>query len=86
MIYELDRYQQDFEGVPVVDDDVVLTYDKDGELVSAYGMVENLSEKKNGHPCEENHISLSKEEAIQKIKDDDAEKNGKGTYHASLNS
>ena len=57
---------------------MVITYGANGELIEAYGSAAQLSEKEDGHPCQSDKLTTSKEKAIQKAKDTDGNNNGKG--------
>ena len=71
------RYEQRFEGIPVIGDDLVITFDANGHVANAFGSAEMLNEKRDGRPCDVTG-KMSKEDAIQKAKDEDRKNNGKG--------
>ena len=71
------RYEQNFEGFPVIGDDLVITFDENKHVANAFGSAEMLNEKRDGRPCDVTG-KMSKEDAIQKAKDEDRKNNGKG--------
>ena len=75
------RYEQNFEGIPVIGDDLVITFDENGHVANAFGSAEMLNEKRDGRPCDVTG-KISKEEAIQKAKDEDRKNKGKGSMHS----
>ena len=71
------RYEQDYEGTPVIGDDLVITYNA-GQVKNAYGSAQNLNEANEGHPC--NGVTMTKEEAIQLAQEAESKENGEGTF------
>ena len=74
-------YDQNFEGTPVLGDQLVVTYNA-GQVKNAYGTAQMLSAAKDGHPCK--NVTMKKEDAIQLAKDADAKKNGKGNFSVKI--
>ena len=74
------RYEQEHDGLPVIGDDIVLTY-KDNHVKNAYGSAEMIAGRRGltgGNLC--SGVSLTNSRAIRLAQDADAASNGAGKF------
>ena len=74
------RYEQDCDDVPVLGDDLVVTYNG-GQVKNAYGTAQKVNEDNGECPCDGiKNTNDATDKAIKLAKNADANKNGKGTF------
>ena len=74
------RYEQNFEGIPVIGDSLVITYEANGHVVNAFGSAARLNERRYGRLCDVRG-SISKEKAIQMAKDEERRNSSEGSMY-----